>query len=520
MHRSRWFSAAKLWRDGDSVTTRRPSDFDLRRAAASPSFTPRRDDLEALLDLLDDDDAEADVERAILRLGPGAVPDLAAAARAAAGPRRARIVRVLGRAAGDAAPLLPFLDDADAKTRRNAAIALGRHRDAEAPLLAHLRRDLSPPERRSTVESLGKIGGPAALAALSTLPGGDAELDRIAARARLRLERTSLRGTGGSIAADVGPAAPLAVRALSRAGLEELLAGELAGRVLGPGAVAATLDGPLPRLFRARTMLRFGFPIAGAPADALASDAAFAILSRFTRGPIRYRLAFARGHRRAEVLAIAAAVPARRPALVNDPKDSLWEVEIGDGEILLVPKALPDPRFDYRVRDVPASSHPTIAAAIARAAGARPDDVVWDPFCGAGAELVERARLGPVRALFGSDLSPAALAASEENLRAAGVTATLVRADARVYRPPGVSLILTNPPMGRRVPMDPALLPAFVAHAATLLPPRGRLCWISPQPQETLSAARAHGLAPRLRRTIDMGGFTAELQLLTSSLST
>src|SRR5262249_41406871 len=217
--------------------------------------------------------------------------------------------RVRGPAAAGPDPRVGFLDDADARTRRAAAGALGRHPAAEAALLRRASPDVPLPELRAVVDALGKIAGPAALPALAALPRGDAELARIADRARLRIERSALRaapaGLAHAVAPDVG-AAPVAVRALCRAGLEPFLADELGGRVLGPGAVAATLAGPLPTMFRARTLLRFGFPVAGAAADALASADAYALLRRFTRGAIRYRLAFPRGHRRAEVLRIAA----------------------------------------------------------------------------------------------------------------------------------------------------------------------------------------------------------------------
>src|SRR5947207_4079330 len=59
--------------------------------------------------------------------------------------------------------------------------------------------------------------------------------------------------------------------------------------------------------------------------------------------------------------------------------------------------------FRSRVADVAAASHPTIAAALARVAGTAPDEVVWDPFCGSGAELVERGRLGSARLLGTED---------------------------------------------------------------------------------------------------------------------
>jgi tRNA G10 N-methylase Trm11 len=88
--------------------------------------------------------------------------------------------------------------------------------------------------------------------------------------------------------------------------------------------------------------------------------------------------------------------------------------------------------------------------------------------------------------------------------------------DALTVAPPrGLSLILTNPPMGRRVLRHQdvaALLERFVARAAAVLPPGGRLVWISPAPERTHAAAARAGLGVDLRRTVDMGGFDAEIQ--------
>ena len=179
----------------------------------------------------------------------------------------------------------------------------------------------------------------------------------------------------------------------------------------------------------------------------------------------------------------------------------------------LRPRRFADPRFVWRVRDVPAASHPTIAAALARVAGVRADDVVWDPFVGSGAELIERALAGPCARLVGSDLDPGALDAARANLDAAGLAAELTCGDALDLAPPGTTLIVTNPPMGRRLRGDaPALLERFAGHAARVLAPGGRLVWITPVPARTERAARAAGLHLATRRTVDLGGFDAALE--------
>jgi len=59
-----------------------------------------------------------------------------------------------------------------------------------------------------------------------------------------------------------------------------------------------------------------------------------------------------------------------------------------------------------------------------------------------------------------------------------------------------ITLIITNPPMGRRV-LDPSALPrlldAFISHAALLLAPGGRLVWMSPLGAHSIQVAAEAG---------------------------
>ena len=509
-----------------------------------PGFTPRVRDLEALVELLADDDPGRHAERAIVRLGSAAVDGLTSRVASLAPPLRARVVRVLGRLAQDdraADALRMALDDGDAKTRRNAAMALGRGRAAgsEPELLRSWQADPRPEMRRTIAAALGKVGSARSLALLHEAShADDAELARIAGRAARMIERTESRTTRGSLDGSRAPVEPVDVRVLCRRGLEDLLVDELSAATgvaavqrSGAGRVGARLVGPMEALFRARTMLAFRFPL---PADwvrdgeqeldaiarALTGEPARAIFATWTRGAVRYRIAWASGaHRRAATWSLADAVARRAPELVNDPTESLWEAVVETRgrfvDVALAPRALEDPRFAWRRGDVPAASHPTIAAALARVGGALADDVVWDPFVGSGAELIERARLGPFRALHGSDLDDRALAVARDNLDAAGIRATLVNADALTLAPRGVTLVVTNPPMGRRASRSTGLadmLDRFVAHAACVLSPGGRLAWITPWAERGRAAAAREGLVLDGARTVDMGGFDAEME--------
>jgi 23S rRNA G2445 N2-methylase RlmL len=530
----------------------------LARAIADPGFTPSIRDVGALVDLLADaDETRAkQAERAIERVGPAALAVLQARLGSAKPPLRGRIVRAAGRlaAAGDAAAqklVRNALDDADEKTRRNAAIAIGHippgaaasELDVESALLRAWDRDARREMRRSIAASLGKVGSSRSLPLLRAARdeasrSSDAEMGRIAARAVLMIERTQSRVTRGALLAARAPAKAIDVLALARRGLEDLLAEELSHidgvreiRVAGPGRVRASLAGPMEALFGARTMSSFCFPMPtewvrdgeyeeDAIVRAVTGESARAVFATWTEGAVRYRIAWAEaGHKRARTWALARALAERAPDLVNDPTASLWEIVVGTKQrfvdVAIAPRALDDPRFSWRRKSVPAASHPTIAAALARAAGVRDDDVVWDPFVGSGAELVERARLGPWRALLGSDLDARSLAAAGANLGAAGVSARLEQADALVHSPAGVTLIVTNPPMGRRAMRAsglPAVLDRFVAHAASILEPGGRLVWIAPWPKRSRTAAAKAGLSLEWARTVDMGGFEGEMQ--------
>lgn len=512
---------------------------------ADPGFTPGKAALPAVLALLASDDEEIAerAEAALLRAGAPAGPLLRDRLADATAPLRARVVRTLGRLAladaGLRPALLTCLEDQDPKARRNAIAALGKVGDpAVAPaLLERAHRETSLPHLRSLIEALGKVGDLAALAWLDTLEHTDPELQRLRSRAQIMLRRSLGREvTAAGIADDVTADAARPMLATCRPGLEDILASSLpeetGPRVLGPGRVALRSAGPLRVLGKVRTVMTLGFPLAPTPLPPgpegmvtaltriLTGPEALQIFRTWTQGQVRYRLAWARGgHRRAVVWKVAEAVGRACPELVNDPSASPWEVVVDESRGSLMVELRPrftDDRFGYRRGDVPAASHPTIAAALAQLAGVRADDVVWDPFVGSGLELAERGLLGPYARLVGTDIDPHALEIAAANLAAAGLERTeLVQADATTHTSEGVTLIITNPPMGRRVQRGDVapLLTAFLAHAGNVLQPGGRLVWISPLPRVTQAAARAAGLVCRRAQPLDMGGFNAQLEV-------
>ncbi len=507
------------------------SHFDAIRAKlADPGFTAGKRDVAPLLELLAaaDEDEAAKVVRA-LAVVPRAAERADAEWVKAEPPLRHRLVALLARARGDEAlaAMTAALADADPRTRKAAARGLGRvqnaniRTEAAASLRARLAKEDRPEVKRAIVEALGKIGGAEDIAAIGAR-AEDASTERVRREAVRRIERTESRAAPSRIAAERVLESAFDVELRCREGLETILDGEIAGAsVLRAGRVRVSARS-LRELTVARTWSTAAIVLHDGAEDELARIIAGAapLLRSLTEGAVRWRVEWAgAGHQRAATRELAEKVAELAPDLVNDPIASDWEIEIarerGKLAVFAIPKSWDDGRFAYRVADVPAASHPMIAAAIARLAGPREDDVVWDPFVGSGVELVERARLGPYRALIGTDTDDCALAAARKNLEAARVRdVRLERADARTFRPKNVTLVITNPPMGRRVQggkLD-ELLAAALENVARVLQPGGRFVWITPRAKTTNRVLERAGLHRTRDLTVDMRGFAANLQ--------
>ncbi len=486
-----------------------------------PAFTPSRKMVPALIELA------AGADEALARAA-------AAALARAQSPVVGRIVTGLEAR------------DATARARLTDALRFLAGRGEDDAVVDACEAALSDADarvRKAAARGLGKVGGERARAALAKAASseGDARASRSIDRSRSRLDRDAARRERSVIdlAARLGATARVAFRC--RRGLEPTLLGEIGERVgrgaraVEPGRVEMSCDLSLAELYAARTALDVSFVVAldraaGDPVEAaidlISSPGARAILRAFTRGPIRYRLAWPSGKRRAATAAVTVGVRERSAgAITDDPRASAWDILVDDdGRRALFCPRVDDPRFAYRVADVPAASHPTIAAALAREGGARPDDVVWDPFVGSGLELCERALLGPARRLIGTDVDRRAIERAAANLtsvRAGGVELSV--GDARHRQIDGVTLVITNPPMGRRLVRGPALdelLTEALWQVARALAPGGRVVLLSPRPTVTRDALVARGLLLREARAVDLGGYEAVLQRFEKPLLT
>jgi len=407
-------------------------------------------------------------------------------------------------------------------------------------LLSIFRTTDSEREKHYAGRALEKVGGAAArveLAAsddLRALRKVEANVARAEAPGRLLMDTP--------LAPDVG----ILLHLRCRSGLEDIVAGELADRhELGlpleevrrrPGLVIAKAAGPLTlvdvyslRCFATVGFVPGSFQRGSDPATALAnllsSATARQIFETFTDGRARYRLEFPdRGHQRHLIRRIADLAYEKCPALLNDSREALWQVDLRPeaGVIELVPRLRPDPRFAYRTGDVPAASHPPLAACMARVAELEPSDSVWDPFCGSGLELIEADRVAPGCQLFGTDRSAAAIETTRANFASAGIPTVQVRLAASDFRdvfhtglvaPGSLSAILTNPPLGRRVQIPDlhGLIQDLFDTAATALAPGGRLILVNP----LAIVPRGSRLKKTFSRRVDLGGFACYLERYT-----
>ncbi|GAB4202469.1 MAG: hypothetical protein OHK0022_25730 [Roseiflexaceae bacterium] len=442
------------------------------------------------------------------------------------------------------AALLRALADPDAKVRKNSAVALGKQADPASAAGLAARLDAEPMDyvRPSLILALGRIGGAEARAALAAWQPHTPEDERAL---RLALEH-SAAGQRAALRTDVPFRAT--VDLLCRRGVEELLAEELAEAGLsgrqGPGRVRlawqGTLDGLLrfrcfdqpaiPLLREVRTPLDQPEAVARAFADPQLLELIEA-LSAAGGERIRYRVTVETPpgtplRRRDWIEQFSAAFSGLAPQMENSPSRYSWEFLVSARAerwyLAARPTAYDDPRFAYRLADIPAALQPALAAAVARLLGPAGQPVVLDPFCGSGTLLVEYAHLVPECRLIGLDNSAEALEAARQNLAAAGLAerTELLLGDSRrleaALEGRAVDLLISNLPYGLRVGSHEQvreLYPAFFAQAARVLPPGGRVAFLA-KDDELVQECLAHtGMRTLTSFYLDNGGVYVYLYL-------
>lgn len=293
--------------------------------------------------------------------------------------------------------LIALLKDPQEKIRRYAMTALPKigtgmgDEEAEKELLSLLTKAEEPREKRHLGRVLEKVGGASTLEHLSGQETLHALTGQKVRAALLRKENP------GEVRLDalLHPGIGMMIHLRSRRGLEKIVAGEAEDRLdagtfrvgeVRPGCVTLIPLRPftLAMLYRLRCFATIGFRLGvisnatggeweESLARCIASPMTQSIAGASTGGPVRYRLDFpGRGHQRGAIRKVIDRAYALAPSLLNDARQAPWSVDvIPAGRQVIVelrPRLYPDPRLGYRRDDVAASSHPPLAACMARLA--------------------------------------------------------------------------------------------------------------------------------------------------------
>lgn len=115
-----------------------------------------------------------------------------------------------------------------------------------------------------------------------------------------------------------------------------------------------------------------------------------------------------------------------------------------------------------KLRHVPASLRPALAAAMVMLTRPSANDLFVDPMAGAGTLLIERAAAGPFAEIHGGDINGEALSAMQANLRGVKGEIAVSRWDARKlpFEDGAVDKVAVNLPFGKQI-SDAAALPAL-----------------------------------------------------------
>ncbi|GAA3736427.1 23S rRNA G2445 N2-methylase RlmL [Spinactinospora alkalitolerans] len=179
-------------------------------------------------------------------------------------------------------------------------------------------------------------------------------------------------------------------------------------------------------------------------------------------------------------------------------------------------------RRPYKEASTPGTTHPPLAAAMARLSGTEPGMRVLDPCCGMGTILIESCGVTPGARLLGSDSDMEVPAAAAANAAAAGAdgAGAIAWAVADAGRMPVASAridrVVSNPPWDRQVEAHAALAghpERFYSEVRRVLAPQGSAVLLLHEAEEHLAHAKSAGLQPR--DVISVGLFGARPSIVT-----
>ena len=525
------------------------------------------DPIDALIEALDTEDVRRQREagNSLSNLGAGALPALRQALFSESAQVRKAVAFLLRRQtlSADAIDDLcrVLLTDQEPKVRKNAAVTLGKagHAGGVEALLQALEQEDVSWVRPSLILALGAVGGPAAHAGLRAMtPATAAEeealrkaLDRLAAPER-KVDWSYAADWSGTVVLDVPR------------GLEEVAAEE--AETCGIGRVVQENPGRLrcpetaaPWDLRALrcsygVLIRAGrIPLhtLGHPSDwgrtlgaCLADSPPLQSLHRLLNvpegAPINYR--FSMEDRRGENQRLRKGLlkgmkkkllnevrkNCRPLGLVDSPSTYAIElyvaIEERAADVFIKPSFVNDTRFAYRHKDVGAAINPVVAACLVRLVQTPGATTVFDPTCGSGTLLIERAFIGKESlSLKGVDISKTAIRAAKSNIAAAGRVHQIAveTGDAAQEKSwPACDEAMANLPFGLRTSppeMDlEALYQAVLTNLASRLNPGGRALFYTGRKKlfEKVLSKHKHALRTERRLRVLSGGLWVHIWVI------
>ncbi len=513
----------------------------IRFSLAQPGWTPGRRDMSSLFQVwrsLADAEREGLVKKLTkidapsVRVAVETLPTLDPRTRGdLARPLLKSYLRSANKDSGSWSefPLL-CLGDVEPRVRKASAQAIGSSWD-DIPrmqrgvivekLIDLLERCEDPSEKKALLDALGKSGDQQALDALKTSGAG--------ARNLLMLERDISRDGDSSSDGQCHPERLVGhgIVAWFTAGLDAFARTNglfLGAEILAPGVLRADAGVKWLDVVDHYLWRRAGVAI-GRVNDSSVSQLASVLVQasagicdsteRAAGAPVRIRLGRCTERSRSFIWEFAEALSKSNCGMINDGRGPHWEVRVVEELVVLVPLKIEDKRFSWRDASTEGASDPTIAAALVMAAGIKPGERVWDPFCGAGTELILAAKVVNKIVAQGTDINQGAIDAAAKAAHVAGADVNFAVGSCLDFEGAPFDVIVTNPPFGMRTVRGGArtLLEEFFLTVRKRISADGRIVLLSHAPSSTLLWAREGGLRCVARLPIKLGGMDCQLQV-------
>jgi predicted RNA methylase len=441
-----------------------------------------------------------------------------------------------------------LIHDEEPKVRKNAAVSLGKIGDSYAvdALIMALNQEKIPWVRPSIILSLGAIGGEVARIELQKFrveEGPDKEALRKALD-RVEIFRENVAWVRSDWRYPLVLEAPVGLESIAIDEAHDCLRASLShfrpGLLLVPDNVRPwDLIPKLRCIYGMRIVAGQAAPLdlndytscVQTISDLIRNSAPLKELTGWlvSDGSIKFRFSFEKSTRKELFLRMLEAVrkEAERFGLIDSPSNYNIEFVIDTDEhgtvFFIKPSFHKDDRFSYRIKDVPASINPTVAACLARLVRVKSQGVVFDPTCGSGTLLIERALLDDGVELRGIDINKAAITAARENIRAAGLTKRVRvmqgnASDSTKWHE--CSEILANLPFGIRIRGEAKnfelLYNDILNHTASKLESSGRALVYTSQKKIIENSLQSHRHDLRLKKNYKVlsGGLWVNLWLL------